>query len=56
MLTKEQHIKPKLRTVCGEVGVEVDKLQVSHIRWSQQAGEMNYLETVIRRREPYVNY
>lgn len=55
MLTKEQHIKSKLRTVCGEVGVEVDKLQVSQIR-SQQAGEMNYLETVKRRREPYVNY
>lgn len=55
MLTKEQRIKPKLRTVCGEVGAEVDKLQVSHIR-SQQAGEMNSLETVRRRREPYVNY
>lgn len=55
MLTKEQHIQPMLRTVCGEVGVEVDKLQVSPIH-SQQAGEMSYLETVKRRREPYVNY
>lgn len=55
MLIKEQHIKPELRTVCGEVGAEVDKLQVSQIR-SRQAGEMNFLKTVKRRREPYVNY
>lgn len=58
MPTKEQHIKPKIRTVCGNAGVEVDALQVGQLcsHSTSKAGEMKCFETVKRRREPYVNY